>query len=39
MAALPQVIEQLTGAIRGMSPGKRITLITLVVGTAAGSGF
>lgn len=39
MAALPQVIQQLTGAISGMSPGKRITLITLVLGTAVGLGF
>jgi flagellar M-ring protein FliF len=39
MAALPQVIRQLMGAIRGMSPGKRLTLLVLVLGTAAGLGF
>lgn len=39
MAAFPQVIQQFTGAIRGMSPAKRMTLLTLVLGTAAGLAF
>ena len=33
------MVEQVAGAIRGMSPAKRITLLTLVVGTAVGLGF
>ena len=33
------MVEQMAGAIRGMSPAKRITLLTLVVGTAVGLGF
>jgi flagellar M-ring protein FliF len=39
MAALPQIIQQFTGVVRGMSPAKRMTLLTLVLGTAAGLVF
>jgi flagellar M-ring protein FliF len=39
MAAIPQVLRQLAGTIRGLSPAKRITLAALVLGTAAGLGF
>jgi flagellar M-ring protein FliF len=39
MAALPQVIQQFASVIRSLSPAKRITLLTLVLGTAAGLTF
>jgi flagellar M-ring protein FliF len=39
MAELPLIIRQMVTAIRGMSPGKRITLAVLVLGTATGLGF
>lgn len=39
MAGISQIVEQVAGAIRGMNPAKRLTLLTLVVGTAVGLGF
>jgi flagellar M-ring protein FliF len=39
MAEVPQALRQFAGAIRGMSPGKRMTLAALVGGTLAGLGF
>jgi flagellar M-ring protein FliF len=39
MAALPQALQQLATVVRGMSPAKRLTLITLILGTFAGLAF
>jgi len=39
MAALPQAVQQFASIIRSLSPAKRITLLTLVLGTAAGLVF
>jgi flagellar M-ring protein FliF len=39
MAALPQALHQLAAVIRGMSPAKRWTMLTLILGTAAGLAF
>ena len=39
MAGLPQILEQVSAAIRGMGPAKRLTLMTLIIGTAVGLGF
>ena len=39
MAALPQALQQFAAVIRGLSPAKRLTLLTLVLGTVAGFAF
>jgi flagellar M-ring protein FliF len=39
MAALPQAWQQVAAVIRGLSPARRLTLLTLVLGTLAGLGF
>ena len=39
MAALPQALQQLAAVVRGMSPAKRLTALTLILGTAAGFAF
>jgi len=39
MAALPQALQQLAAVIRGMSPAKRLTMFTLILGSAAGLAF
>jgi len=39
MAALPQALQQFAAVIRGLSPAKRLTLLTLVLGTVAGFVF
>ncbi len=39
MAALPQTLQQLVTVVRGMSPAKRLTMLTLILGTVAGFAF
>jgi flagellar M-ring protein FliF len=34
--ALPPALQQLAAVVRGLSPAKRLTMVTLVLGTAAG---
>jgi flagellar M-ring protein FliF len=36
MAALPPVLQQLATVVRGMSPAKRLTMLSLVLGTVGG---
>jgi flagellar M-ring protein FliF len=39
MPALPQALQQIAAVIRSLSPAKRLTLLTLVLGTVAGLAF
>jgi len=39
MAALPQTLQQLAAVVRGLSPAKRLTMLTLILGTIAGLAF
>jgi flagellar M-ring protein FliF len=39
MTAIPQALQQLASVIRGLSAAKRLTLLTLVLGTAVGFAF
>jgi len=39
MALLPQTLQQLATVVRGMSPAKRLTMLTLILGTVAGFAF
>ena len=34
--ALPQAVQQLVAVIQGLSPAKRLTMVTLILGTVAG---
>jgi flagellar M-ring protein FliF len=36
MAALPQALQQVAAVIRSLSPAKRLTMVTLILGTVAG---